>query len=146
MPLERNHDTCFPSRTRNVLISSRNQYSEQSFSGHGYRGFALNRLQRDETPAADPGPQRHATVDFRLPRISYWISAANGLPVSACSFTQSCRGCLQSKPAGEVIDSFLLLNSRLQSGTESEKSVATYNLWPVQDPAVSSQTGASGRS
>jgi len=32
------------------------------------------------------------------------------LPVSACSFTQSCRGCLQSKPAGEVIDSWYCLS------------------------------------
>jgi hypothetical protein len=28
-------------RRRKVLISSRNQYPEQSLSGHGYRGFAL---------------------------------------------------------------------------------------------------------
>jgi hypothetical protein len=69
----------------------------------------LNPGKCDETGFAEPLPKRQATMDFRFRRVSsvYFPFAGNiarGLPVSACSFTQSCRGCLQSKPAGEVID------------------------------------------
>jgi len=69
----------------------------------------LSLPQRDESASENPRSQRQTTMELRfrpipgrsVPSID---SAAWGLPVSACSFTQSCRGCLQSKPAGEVID------------------------------------------
>jgi hypothetical protein len=87
----------------------------------------LSPLQRDETASSNPGSLRQATLDLRFRRIPYGSfpcrqSAARELPVSACSFTQSCRGCLQSKPAGEVIDNACLSYA---TATESEKPIAT---------------------
>jgi hypothetical protein len=60
--------------------------------------------QRVETCLRNTSSLRHQTPETRFRKFPSYQSAANGKPVPAYSFTQSCRGCSQSKPAGEVID------------------------------------------
>lgn len=78
-------------------------YSYSSSSGSRWPHPATVK-QREETCLRNMPPQRQQTPETRFRKFPSYRSAANGKPVPACSFTQSCRGRLQSKPAGEVID------------------------------------------
>jgi hypothetical protein len=89
------------------------------------RSMPLSRWQPKSRKAKsgwDPERNRRGTNSSSFLSVPCCLAAANGLPVSACSFTQSCRGCLQSKPAGEVID-FVATSDSHTSEAESEKRV-----------------------
>ncbi len=78
-------------------------YSNSLRSGSG-RPETAARKQREKPYLRNASLLRHQTPKPRSRKFPSYQSAANGKPIPACSFIQSCRGCLQSKPAGEVID------------------------------------------